>query len=41
MTHIKTITTNKAVDATGAIFIQIWAAVFSLILSLGLGSTKR
>lgn len=41
MTHIKTITTSKAVDATGAIFLQIWAAVFSLIVSLGIGGAKR
>jgi hypothetical protein len=41
MTHIKTITTGKAIDSTGAIFLQIWATVFSLILSLGIGSAKR
>ena len=46
MKHVKAITQNafrtpeKALDTAGAIFLQVWATVFSMILT-GALSQKR
>lgn len=44
MKHTKTISavkTAKAIDPAGAIFLQIWWAVFSWILTGALGSKSN
>lgn len=41
MRHIQPISVRKAQDPVAIIFLQVWAAVFSLILSLALTDGKR
>lgn len=41
MRHIQPVSVQKAQDTVAIVFLQVWAAVFSLILSLAFTDGKR